>query len=189
MTKTAKIILISVTTLIVIIGCGVYGFYRFLSAFSPPKVKITTDYISTNRDFINGITIEKIEVDSIGIENYPTKYTVVYRTSCHIQHPENKPPNPPDKIYFNKKGKYSWTEESVETQFVHEGLSRHTTDSTYNSPWRPLSESHEVCPIEFQSEQWYFFTIGHPSVTGIFFYIDKLGQGHQYFLPSGISPI
>jgi len=47
----------------------------------------------------------------------------------------------------------------------------------------------KTCPIELEKEQWYFFRLGDPQVTGIFFYIDKIGKEHQYFLASGVSPI
>ncbi|MDX2049377.1 MAG: hypothetical protein SFU87_21505 [Chitinophagaceae bacterium] len=190
MTKRTKTIVIALSAvLLFVIGGGLYFLYSFFSAFAPPKVIITKDYISTNRDFINGVTIEKINVDSIGSENYPVKYTVTYWTSCGIDHPEGRPPNPPDKIYFKKEGKYWWTEEYVNIPFIHGGLSRHTTDSTNRLLWSISDKKFRTCPMEFKKEQWYFITIGNPQVTGIFFYIDKSGDEHQYFLPSGVSPI
>lgn len=189
MTKTAKSIVIVVIAIALFIFGGLYLLYFFFSAFAPPKVKITKDYISTNQDFINGVTIEKLSVDSIGDQNYPIKYTVTYWTSCGIDHPKNKPPEPPDKIYFKKEGKYWCTEEVVNIPFLHEGLTRHTTDSTDRLPWSMGSKKFRTCPIKFEKEQWYFFKIGDPQVIGIFFYIDSTGNEHQYFLASGVSPI
>jgi hypothetical protein len=189
MTKTTKTITIILSIVLLLAFGGLYFLYSFFSAFAPQKVTITKDYISTNRDFINGVTIEKIKVDSIGQENYPIKYTVTYWTSCSIDHPNYKPPNPPDKIYFKKEGKYWWTEENVSIPFIHDGLSRSTTDSSNRLHWSMGDKKFKTCPIEFEKGQWYFFRLGDPQVTGIFFYIDKTGKEHQYFLASGVSPI
>ena len=189
MTKRTKTIIIILSVIGLFVIGGLYFLYSFFSAFAPPKVTITKGYISTNRDFINGVTIEKLSVDSIGDKNYPVKYTVIYWTSCGIDHPKNKPPKPPDKIYFKKEGKYWWTEEVVNIPFIHEGLSRHTTDSTDRLPWSMGDKRFKTCPLEFEKEQWYFFRIDDPQVIGIFFYIDKTNEEHQYFLPSGVSPI
>ncbi|MCB9262549.1 MAG: hypothetical protein H6607_09265 [Flavobacteriales bacterium] len=187
--KLAKGIMIAFSIILILVTGGLIFLNYFISALAPPKVKITTNYISTNNDFINGVTIEIIKVDSIGSENYPVKYTVTYLTSCHIVHPEGKPPNPPDKIYFSREGKYWWTEENVNIHFIHKGLSRKTTDSKHR-PVRSMGGTKlKTCPLKFEKEKWYYITIGDPKVTGIFFYIDKNGKEKQYYLTSGISPI
>jgi hypothetical protein len=185
-TKTI-IIIFSVITLIVI--GGLYFLKSFLSAFSPPKVTVTRDYISTNGDFINEVTIEKILVDSIGDKGYPIKYTTYYATSCNIQHPTNKPPNPPSKIDFYEPGKYSWDEDTIKVRYIHNGLSRQSLDTTNKLWWLSKFGDYPICPLKFEQEQWYFITIGNPQVTGIFFYIDKHNKEHQYYLESGVSPI
>lgn len=184
-----KVIIILLSVILLIVVGGLFLAYSFFSAFAPAKVTINENYISTNRDFINGVTIAKIKVDSIGTENYPLKYTVTYWTSCSIDHPKDRPPNPPDKIYFNKEGKYWWTEENVNIPFIHEGLSRQTTDSTQRITWSMGTQKFKICPLKFQREQWYFFTLYDPQITGIFFFIDKNGKQHQYTLESGVSPI
>jgi hypothetical protein len=186
--RPAKIIIIILSVLLLFAAAGLYFAYSFFSAFAPAKVTITENYISTNRNFINGVTIEKIKVDSMGDE-HPIKYTVTYLATCNIDHPQDRPPNPPDKIYFNKEGKYWWTEENVSIPFVHEGLSRHTTDSTQRLLGSMGTQRFATCPLRFQREQWYFFTLGDPQIVGIFFYIDKDGQLHQYTKETGISPI
>lgn len=163
--------------------------YSFLRALAPPEVTITEDCISTNRDFINGVTIEKLQVDSLGSEHYPVKYTVTYMTTCSIDYPKDRPPSPPNKICFAKPGKYWWTEETVNLPFIHEGLSRHSIDTTRNLFWSQGEKLFKTCPLRFEREQWYFITIDDPRVTGIFFYISKAGVAHQYYLESGISPI
>ena len=73
MTKRTKTIAIILSVVLLLVFGGLYFLYSFFSAFAPQKVTITKDYISTNRDFINGVTIEKIKVDSIGNQNYPVK--------------------------------------------------------------------------------------------------------------------
>ena len=189
MTKKAKTIIITLSIIFLIVMGGLYLAYYFFSAFAPPKLTITKDYISTNNDFINGVAIEKIHVDSIGNEGYPIEYTIFYTTSCNIQHPTNKPPNPPNKIEFYKPGKYSWNEDTTKVRYIHNGLSRQSLDTTNKLWWLNKFGEHPVCPLKFEQGEWYFITIGDPQVTGIFFYIDSSGKEHQYFLASGVSPI
>jgi hypothetical protein len=189
MTRLAKGLTIGFSIVILLVLGGLYFFNYFLSSFAPPKVTVTQTYISTNHDFVNGVTIEKIKVDSIGDDGYPIKYTTFYTTSCNILHPTSRPPEPPNKIEFYKTGKYSWDEDTIKVRYIHNGLSRQSLD-TSNNLWR-LNKfgKHPICPIKFEQEQWYFFTIGDPQVTGIFFYIDKDNRAHEYRLESGVSPI
>ncbi|HRP33919.1 MAG TPA: hypothetical protein PKV73_18605 [Agriterribacter sp.] len=189
MTRRARTTIIIISTIALIAIGGLYFLKSFFSAFAPPKVTITKDYISTNRDFINGVTIEIVLVDSLGQEGYPLKYTTIYATSCNIHHPANKPPEPPSKIEFYKPGKYSWDEDTTKIRYVHGGLSRHSADTANKLWWLNKFGRHSVCPITFEQGQWYFITIGNPQVTGIFIYRDSSGKEHQYFLPSGVSPI
>jgi hypothetical protein len=189
MTKNAKIAIIVLAAIFLILISCYFLLTFFFSSFAPPKLVITSNYISTDRDFINGVTIEKLVADSIGPEGYPTKYTTYYTTSCLIKHPAGKPPNPPNRIEFNKPGKYSWTEDTVHIKYIHLGLTRKSLDSTERLWWLNEFGEHSVCPLKFEREQWYFITIKDPKVTGLFFYIDKKGIEHQYFLASGVSPI
>lgn len=189
MSKAVKIKIIIISSIILLIAGGLYFIKSFFSSFAPPKVTMTKDFISTNRDFINGVTIEKISVDSMGDNNYPIKYTVLYRTSCNIHHLTNKPPNPPNKIEFFKPGKYSWDEDTIRVRYIHYGLSRESLDTTNKLWWLNKFGKYPVCPMKLEQEQWYFITIGNPQVTGIFFYIDRSGEEFQYYLESGVSPI
>ncbi len=189
MTRTTKTIIIIISVLLLIVAGGLYFLFSFFSAFAPPKVTVTKHSIRTNRDFINGVTIEKIQVDSIGENGYPIAYTVLYSTSCNIHHLTNKPPEPPNKIEFNKPGNYSWDEDTVKIRYEHRGLSREPLDTSNKLWWLNKFGKHSLCPIKFEQEQWYFLTIGNPQVTGIFFYIDSSDKEHQYFLASGVSPI
>ena len=182
------LLIISTFVLILVVGSG-FLLYQFLTSLQPPKIEITENYISTNRDFINGVTIEKITVDSIGGNGLPAKYTVNYWTNCIIDHPQGQPPEPPDKIVFHKKGKYWWIENTADFQYVHKGLRRITVDGKKRLPLSAGLERLPTCPMEFEREQWYFITIGDPQVTGIFFIIDKEGNNNQYLMPSGVSPI
>jgi len=188
MASWKKILIIVGSVFIVIVSGGLFLFYSLLGVFSPPKIEITSEYISTNGDFINGITIEEIEVDSFGQDGVPVEYTVNYWTSCHIDHPRGRPPEPPDEIYFDKNGKYWWTEEKVEIKFVHKGLSRESLNNK-RVFWSLGQEKFPTCPLEFKKGQWYFITVGDSQVTGIFFFIDDQGKEYQYYLASGVSPI
>jgi hypothetical protein len=189
MTKRSKIIIIVLSVILIFVIGGVFSLFSFLSALAPPKFTITKDYISTNRSFINGVSIEKIRVDSMGENGLPVKYTTFYTTSCNIHHPKNKPPDPPDKIEFNKQGQYSWDEDTISTQFIHSGLSRDLVGPKKDMWWLDKFGKSPVCPLKFEPGQWYFITIGDPQITGIFFYIDKSGKEHQFVLKSGVSPI
>lgn len=177
---------IALSLIVLAIAGGLFLLYSFLRALGPPDVQITRHQIFTNRNFINGVTIEKIDVDSIGNEGYPIKYTTFYTTSCNIQYPTNKSPN---KIEFYKPGKYSWNEDTIKVRFIHDGLSRKPIDTISKTWWLNKFGNHPICPIKFEKEQWYFITIGDPQVTGIFFYIDRDNKEHQYYLESGVSPI
>ncbi len=189
MTKRTRAILIILSVVLFIGVGGLYFVYRFLKALAPPEVTITEQHISSNSGFINGVTIEKLQADSMGSENYPVSYTVTYMTTCYIEHPKNRPPNPPRKIKFNEVGKYRWVEEQVNIHFIHRGLKRENTDSTQRLLRSIGRREFETCPMKIEKEQWYFFKIGDPRTTGIFYFIDKTGKGHQYYLPTGVSPI
>lgn len=189
MNKTTKTSVVIISIIAILVVGGLYFVRFFFSAFTPPKVTVTKDFISTNHDFTNGVTIEKINVDSMGANNYPVKYTVLYSTSCNIQHSTNKPSSPPNKIEFSKPGKYSWDEDTIKIRYILKGLSRQSLDTTNKLWWLNKFGAHPICPIKFEQEQWYFITIDDPRVTGIFFYIDKSGEAHQYFLASGVSPV
>ena len=189
MTKNAKISILVGALILTLIGCGLYFLYYFFSAFAPPKIIITKDYIKTDGNFINGVMIEKLLVDSFGDKGYPVKYTTYYTTSCNIHHPRNKPPNPPDKIEFYKSGNYSWDEDTTTVQFIHIGLTRQLLTKTDELWWLNKFGDFPTCPMKIEKEQWYFFTFHHPQITGIFYYIDKDNKEHQYYLASGVSPI
>ena len=189
MKRWQKILLIISSIILILVLGGGFLMYKFLTALQPPKIEITENYISTNRDFINGVTIEKISVDSIGSNGLPAKYTVNYWTSCNIDHPKGRPPEPPDKIVFNERGKYWWIEKESDIQYIHKGLRRETVDGKKRLPFSVGLERLPTCPMEFEKQQWYFITIGDPQVTGIFFIIDKNGKKNQYFMSSGVSPI
>lgn len=184
-----KILIIVSSIVVVLIAGGLFLVNHFFTAFAPPKIEITTKYIATNRDFINGLTIERIRVDSVGQNGTPIKYTVYYWTSCHIDHPEGRPPEPPDEIFFDKKGEYWWTEENVDLQYIHNGLRRESLDNKNRTQTSMGDKKFSTCPMQFQKEQWYFIRTNDPAVTGIFFFIDKDGEEHQYCLASGVSPI
>lgn len=170
-----------------VVGSG-FLLYQFLTSLQSPKIEITENYISKNRDFINGINIERITVGSIGGNGLPAKYTMNCLTRCTIDHSKGRPPEPPDRIVFHKKGKYWWIEDKADFQYVHISLRRTTVDGKKRLPLSAGLERLRTCPIEFEREQWFFITLGDPQVTGIFFIIDKNGNMNQ-LMGSGVSPI
>jgi uncharacterized protein YxeA len=182
------LLIVSSFIIILVLGAG-FLLHQFLTSLQPPKIEITENYISTNKDFINGVKIEKITVDSLDRNGLPAKYTVNYWTKCNIDHPKGRPPEPPDKIEFSERGKYWWIEKEVDYQYVHKGLRRETVDGKKRLPLSIGLERLPTCPMKFEREQWYFFTVGDPQVTGIFFIIDKYGNKNQYFMSSDVSPI
>ncbi|MCE3282843.1 MAG: hypothetical protein K0Q66_1580 [Chitinophagaceae bacterium] len=109
--------------------------------------------------------------------------------SCHIIHPDDRPPEPPAKIWFNREGKYWWNEEHVNIPFIHERFSRRSIDTTGRLPRSFGTEKFKTCPLTFQNDQWYFFTISDPQIVGVFFHIDKEGNTRYYRMESGVSPI
>ena len=189
MNKTTKIRIVMIAAIMLVIATGLYFLVSFFSGFAPPKLTITKDFIATNQHFVNGVTIEKIEVDSMGDHSYPVKYTVVYSTSCNIHYLEGKHSDSPDKIAFYKPGNYSWVEDTTQVHYIHNGLERESTDTASKLWSLKKFGNHPTCPLKFEKEQWYFITIGHPQVTGVFFRIDSSGKEHKYTLESGISPI
>jgi hypothetical protein len=184
-----KLTIIVISFIFLVIAGVLFKYCSFFGAFAPAKVVITKKYISTNRSFINGVTIEKIRVDSIGADQLPAKYTVTYLASCHIIHPDDRPPEPPAKIWFNREGKYWWNEEHVNIPFIHERFSRRSIDTTGRLPRSFGTEKFKTCPLTFQNDQWYFFTISDPQIVGVFFHIDKEGNTRYYRMESGVSPI
>ncbi len=184
--KIAKVILILAAFFLIIAIGALYYFNKFLKALAPPEITITQEYISTNYSFINGVIIEKLTVDSMGNEDYPVKYVVTYRTRCSIVRPVDKSPK---KIKFKEEGRYTWNEENVNIPFTHEGMERESTDSAKRVPLIFGEQQFATCPIKFERGQWYFFIIGDPRTTGIFFRIDENGKEHQYYIESGVCPI
>mgnify|MGYP006433956111 CR=1 FL=1 len=182
-----KIIFISV--IFILIAGGVYFMKSFFSAFAPPKIELTKNYISTNRDFVNGVTIEKILVDSIGSKGYPVKYTTTYSTSCNIKHPKNKPPVPPSIIEFKKPGKYSWDEDTIRVNHIHKNLTRKSKSNSKKLRWLNKFGKYDVCPLKFERNQWYFIMISDPQITGIFLFIDEYRNEKKINVYSGVSPI
>lgn len=188
--KTWKIIIIIAGAIfIVMIGSGLYLVRQFFSALALPEIEITKEYISTNQNFVNGVTIEKIRVDSIGEKGYPVKYTTIYTTSCNIHNSSVKSQGPVSKIEFNQQGKCIWKEDTVKVDHIHKGLSRQSVSSSEELWWLNRYGNHSVCPLTFEPEQWYYFILDDRRITGIFFYIDQIGKEHTYFLTSGVSPI
>jgi len=184
-----KIILIVAAVLLIIALGYLYFSYRFIKAFAPCEVTMNTEYIWSSCSFINGVSIAKLKVDSIGSGNYPVKYTVTHVASCYIQHPDDRPPDPPNRIRFQRPGKYRWRYDTVNISFTHYERRRASIHSPENSFLSIKASESEICPIKIEKEQWYFIDISNPTIIGVYFFIDKNGKENLYTIESGVSPI
>lgn len=189
MTKKIRNILI-VVGILVSIGFGVlYFIYNFLSAFASDDITITQTEIRSSRGFVNPITIEKLKVDSIGEDQRPVKYTIEYVTTCGIKQQEGKPPVALKQIKLTEPGRYRWSEENVNIPIVHgDGYSKRI-DSIQRIIWSMGRQKFDICPIKFESGNWYFITFLDPSIIGVYVYINEAGKLTQYTTYSGVSPI
>lgn len=189
MKKWHKALIVIGSLLIVVVAGGLFLLNQFVGAFALPKIEITAERITTNGDFINGITIEQLEVDSLDGDGIPARYTVYYQANCYIDRPEGSRPVGPKKIYFDKTGNYWWTAEEVDITYAQDRFTRELLTAPIPSTNRFGGKRLQTCPIKLQKEQWYFFRVRDPRVIGLFFYIDKDGKEHQKYIASGVSPI
>jgi hypothetical protein len=189
MNRKTKINIFFISILLVIGIGGIYLLFSFLKALAPPKVLVSRNSIRSSNGFQNGFAIQKLSVDSIGGNQYPVKYTVVYSTSCKFYNSEGSYVPSPNYVEFDKNGLYSWDEDTGHLRYDYTEMTKRDLDSL-NSLWRLRRVGkHSTCPIEIVEGQWYLFTVDDPRVTGIFYHIDSLGKEVQYFVPSGVSPI
>jgi hypothetical protein len=190
--KTRLFILLAAILVIGLLTLGgLYFFRSFFSAFAPADITVTKSEIRSSRSLINPITIEKLKVDSFGNEQRPIKYTIVYLTTCSIKQIDGKPPVGLKIIKLNETGHYGWSEENVNIPIAHyDGFSsRNRLDSIQDIIWSTGHKKMEVCPINFEKENWYFINFLEPGIVGIYIYVDKNGDLNQYTTYSGVSPI
>ncbi|RYY53616.1 MAG: hypothetical protein EOO09_17295 [Chitinophagaceae bacterium] len=185
MGKNALIALI--IAFLLLLGGGIYFVRTFLRSFAPPEITITANTITTDDYFVNGVTIEKLVVDSIGAGRYPVRYTVVYKTHCGLVRGENT--KPLDRISFKEAGPYTWSEDTTRTRYENVGMSREPLDSISKTWWLAYYGEHAVCPLKFEVGQWYLALVSDPRITGIYFYMDWQDKVHQFTVHSGVSPI
>jgi hypothetical protein len=188
-TKGTKIVVFILLPIALLIGGGIYFVHYFFSSFAPAEITITKTEISSNRGFINPITIEKLKVDSFGIERRPVKYTIQYFTTCSIKQKDGKPPISLDEIKLNESGRYLWDEEKVNISILHEDGYSKRFDSTQRFLWSMGERSLDICPLKFENDNWYFINFLDPQIIGIYIYIDKKGNLRKYPTYSGVSPI
>lgn len=182
------LIIISAIIVAVVVG-GIYFIIRFFSALAPAEITITNTEISSSRGFINPITIEKLKVDSIGEEQRPVKYVIEYLTTCAIKQEAGKPPESLNKIKLNGPGRYTWSQQVVNIPITHEGTSRSRMDSMEGIIWSLGSQNLDLCPIKFETENWYFITFLDPQIVGAYIFINKKGELRQFMTYTGVSPI
>jgi hypothetical protein len=190
MTVRARNILIIVVLLLVAIVAGtVYLANSFFSSFAPNKITITKTEIISSDGFINPVTIEKLRVDSIGKEQRPVRYLIEQLTTCGIKQVDGKPPIPLKTIKLSKPGRYNWSEENVNIPIAHTELSRTRMDSIQSIIWSTGQQKFDICPIKFETGNWYFVTFLDPQIVGVYIYVDNKGELRQYTTYSGVSPI
>ena len=190
MTDRARNTLIITSLILLGFICGtIYLAKNFFSSFAPDKISITKNEITSSLGFINPITIEKLKVDSIGKEQRPVKYVIEYLTTCSIKQVARRPPVPLKQINLTESGRYSWSEENVNIPITHTELSRTRMDSVKGIIWSEGRQMLDVCPIKFESGNWYFVTFLDPQIVGIYIYVDDKGGLRQYMTYSGVSPI
>ena len=160
-----------------------------LSAFAPDEITISNSEIVSSRGFINPVTIEKLKVDSIGEDQRPVKYEIEYLATCAIKQTDGKPPVPLKKIELVKPGRYYWSEEKVSIPITHIELSRKRMDSIQGIIWSTGNQHFDICPIKFESGNWYFVTFLDPQIVGAYIFIGKNGKLQQFMTYSGVSPI
>ena len=182
---------------LLLVGGGVYLisnlFTTFskkaLSAFAPDEITIFESEIVSSRGFINPVTIEKLKVDSIGKDQRPVKYVIEYLVTCAIKQRDGEPPVPLKKIELGKPGRYYWSEEKVSIPITHIELARKRMDSIQGIIWSTGTQYFDICPIKFESGNWYFVTFLDPQIVGAYIFIGKNGKLQQYMTYSGVSPI
>ena len=189
MTRRSRNILIFLSAITFLVLGGFYFSYRLLRSFAPPEITITPAEIKSSLGFINPITIEKLTVDSLGEEKRPVKYVITYISTCSIKQIDGKPPVSLKKIKFHETGRYSWSEEKVNIPITHEDGYSKRVDSVQTMKWSMGTKNFETCPFKFESGNWYFINVIDPRIVGIYVYIDRKGDIHQYTSYTGVSPI
>ncbi len=191
MPKQVKIILVVLLLLSLISIGGVYFLHRFLTAFGPDKIEISSTQIKSSDGFINPVTIEKLKVDSIGKESRPVKYTTEHLVTCHFMHGTTQPLKSIKIIKLKDAGRYYWSEEKADIPIFHpDGYSRRNRqDSLQGIIWSTGEIKFDICPLVFENGNWYFVNVLDPQIVGIYFYVDSSGKIKQYPTYTGISPI
>jgi hypothetical protein len=193
LTKGARNVSLLVLAVVLLVVGSIFLFTYFVrsffSAFRPAEITVTKTAITSNRGFINPITIEKLKVDSFSEEQLPVKYVIEYLTTCSIKRVEGKPPVGLKKIRLTQPGRYSWSQEKVNIPITHVDRYRKRNDSGGGMIWSTSTERSAICPINFQKGNWYFIDFLDPGIVGIYIYIDSNDRVRQHTVYSGVSPI
>ena len=195
MTARSRNIFISI---ILLISCGCI--FLFISLFNyftkknltdlgSDKIVISEKTIISSHGFINPVTIEKLKIDSIGPEQRPVKYEIVYIATCAIKQANRIPPVTLKKIALDKPGEYSWSEEKVNIPIYHMGLLRKRMDTVQSIIWANGTQRFDTCPIKFEPGNWYFVTFLDPEIVGVYIFVENDGSFRQFMTYSRVSPI
>ena len=189
MRRKSVIATVTITMSILLVIVPIFLLYTYLTSLAPPKIKISRYNVYSDQPLNDGLTIEKLEVDSIGLEGYPVRYTTVYSASCTFLKESGESIRSPNGIEFYKAGNCEWMQDSIKRVYNHFGLQRELRSSGRKLRWLDDYGKSKVCPLEFVANQWYFLVIDDPRVTGVYFIIDGGGKVRQFYVASGVSPV
>lgn len=201
-----NIILIS-TLVVTLSGCRLIGAMIIMSAYNA-KLKINDRYVQSSNGMTNGIKFEKLTILKLDEDGLPAEYIVTQRFECYNPGVEGVQEYWPDKIYFDKaNGHYKWGADTVAIHFLQVGNNREViVDSIENNNdlYDTLAESidnfvsaiivdsytdYETCPVEFESNTWYYLNFYDPALATVFLYVESKNKMHLYKFGSGVSPI
>ncbi len=201
-----NIILIS-TLVITLSGCRLIGAMIIMSAYNT-KLKINDRYVQSSNGMTNGIQFEKLTVLNLDEDGLPSEYIVTQRFECYNPGVEGVQEYWPDKIYFDKaNGHYKWGADTVAIHYIQNGINREViVDSTENT--NDLNDTtaesmddfysaiiidsytdYETCPVEFESNTWYYLNFYDPALATVFLYVESKNKFHLNKFGSGVSPI
>lgn len=204
--KLSNILLISLL-LLSLSGCRLIGAIIIMSSYNV-KLKINDRYVQSSNGMTNGIQFEKLTVIKLDEDGLPAEYIVTQRFECYNPGVEGVQEYWPDKIYFDKaNGHYKWSADTVAIHFLQVGNNREViVDSIENNndlndtPAESIDDffsaiiidsytDYETCPVEFESNTWYYLNFYDPALATVFLYVESEKKLHLYKFDSGVSPI
>jgi hypothetical protein len=189
MTKGTKSTIIIVVISLLIIVFGVLYFKKSIfNRYSPPEITVTKNEITSSGGFSEPVAIERLKVDSFGKEKRPAKYTIEYVATCVIKQKDSEAPTALKTIQLNEAGTYNWSGQNARISIIHpDGFSKRINSAqTSISMGQP---TFAICPLKFESGNWYFVNFQDPVFIGVYVYVDTSGVLQQYAAYSDRSPV